>query len=84
MAAFGRDFESARQVWSKQQGYPGDFRYRDFYRDIGFDLDFDYVKPYFAGAPGSARVHRHQIPSHHRRVGRKAGLRPRRRPARGR
>jgi 1,4-alpha-glucan branching enzyme len=46
VAAFGRDFESAKQVWSKQEGYPGDARYRDFYRDIGFDLDFDYVKPY--------------------------------------
>lgn len=51
VAAFGRDFESARQVWSKQQGYPGDARYRDFYRDIGFDLDFDYVKNY-CPAPG--------------------------------
>lgn len=51
VAAFGRDFESARQVWSKQQGYPGDGRYRDFYRDIGFDLDFDYVKNYLP-APG--------------------------------
>jgi 1,4-alpha-glucan branching enzyme len=46
VAAFGRDFESARQVWSKEQGYPGDVHYRDFYRDIGFDLDFDYVKNY--------------------------------------
>jgi 1,4-alpha-glucan branching enzyme len=46
LGAFGRDFDSATQVWSKQQGYPGDPRYRDFYRDIGFDLDFDYVKPY--------------------------------------
>ena len=45
-AAFGLDFESACQVWSKQQGYPGESRYRDFYRDIGFDLDLDYVKPY--------------------------------------
>jgi 1,4-alpha-glucan branching enzyme len=44
IAAFGRDFDSARQVWSKHEGYPGDPRYRDFYRDIGFDLDFDYVK----------------------------------------
>jgi 1,4-alpha-glucan branching enzyme len=51
VAAFGRDFESARQVWSKEQGYPGDDRYRDFYRDIGFDLDFDYVKNY-CPAPG--------------------------------
>lgn len=44
IAAFGRDFDSSRQVWSKHEGYPGDPRYRDFYRDIGFDLDFDYVK----------------------------------------
>jgi 1,4-alpha-glucan branching enzyme len=46
IAAFGRDLESSRQVWSKHEGYPGDPRYRDFYRDIGFDLDFDYVKPH--------------------------------------
>ncbi|MBU6411009.1 MAG: DUF1957 domain-containing protein, partial [Verrucomicrobia bacterium] len=46
IAAFGRDHASARQVWSKQEGYPGDARYRDFYRDIGFDLDFDYVRPH--------------------------------------
>jgi 1,4-alpha-glucan branching enzyme len=46
LAAFGRDFDSSRQVWSKHEGYPGDPRYRDFYRDIGFDLDFEYVKPY--------------------------------------
>ena len=44
IAAFGRDLESSRQVWSKHEGYPGDPRYRDFYRDIGFDLDFDYVR----------------------------------------
>ena len=46
IAAFGRDLDSAKQVWSKHEGYPGDVRYRDFYRDIGFDFDFDYVKPY--------------------------------------
>jgi len=46
IAAFGRDHHSARQVWSKNEGYPGDARYRDFYRDIGFDLDFDYVRPH--------------------------------------
>ncbi len=46
IAAFGRDLDSAKQVWSKHEGYPGDPQYRDFYRDIGFDLDFDYVKPY--------------------------------------
>jgi|YelNatPaOPRAMG01_1025707.scaffolds.fasta_scaffold02526_9 1,4-alpha-glucan branching enzyme len=46
LAAFGRDLDSARQVWSKHEGYPGDPRYRDFYRDIGYDLDYDYVKPH--------------------------------------
>lgn len=44
--AFGRDVESSRQVWSANEGYPGDFDYREFYRDIGFDLDMDYIKPY--------------------------------------
>ena len=44
--AFGRDIESSRQVWSSIEGYPGDFNYRDFYRDIGFDLDLEYIKPY--------------------------------------
>ncbi|MCI0744347.1 MAG: DUF1957 domain-containing protein [Verrucomicrobia subdivision 3 bacterium] len=46
IAAFGRDLDSARQVWSKHEGYPGDPRYRDFYRDVGFDLDYDYVRAY--------------------------------------
>ncbi len=31
-----------------------------FYRDIGFDLDFDYVKPYFAGVE-FAGVHGCQV-----------------------
>ncbi len=46
VAAFGRDLESSKQVWSAVEGYPGDYYYRDFYRDIGFDLDYDYIKPY--------------------------------------
>jgi len=46
VAAFGRDMESSKQVWSAKEGYPGDSIYREFYRDIGFDLDYDYVKPY--------------------------------------
>lgn len=46
VAAFGRDDESSKQVWSKWEGYPGDYDYRDFYRDIGFDLPRDYIGPY--------------------------------------
>jgi len=46
VAAFGRDLESSKQVWSAEEGYPGDFSYREFYRDVGYDLEYDYVKPY--------------------------------------
>ncbi len=46
VAAFGRDPESAKQVWSSKEGYPGDFDYREFYRDIGFDLNLEYIGPY--------------------------------------
>jgi 1,4-alpha-glucan branching enzyme len=42
----GRDTESSKQVWSAVEGYPGDPDYRDFYRDVGFDLDYDYLKPH--------------------------------------
>jgi 1,4-alpha-glucan branching enzyme len=46
VAAFARDTESSKQVWSAEEGYPGDYDYREFYRDVGFDLDFEYVEPY--------------------------------------
>ncbi len=48
LVAFARDMESSRQVWSSLNGYPGDFNYREFYRDIGYDLDYEYIKPYIA------------------------------------
>ena len=51
VAVFGRDHESAKQVWSRNEGYPGSPEYRDFYRDIAFDVDLDYVKPYLPAAP---------------------------------
>jgi 1,4-alpha-glucan branching enzyme len=46
VAVLGRDTESSKQVWSAVEGYPGDYNYREFYRDVGFDLDFEYVKPH--------------------------------------
>lgn len=54
VAAFARDQETSRQVWDMNYGYPGDSDYREFYRDIGFDLDQDYVAPYTG--EGSVRV----------------------------
>src|SRR6266702_4525150 len=55
VAAFGRDVESSKQVWSAVEGYPGDEAYRDFYRDVGYDLDYDYIRPYLP--PTGERVH---------------------------
>jgi len=46
VAAFGRDWESSKQVWSAKEGYPGDRDYREYYRDIGHELEYDYIKPY--------------------------------------
>jgi 1,4-alpha-glucan branching enzyme len=46
VAAFARDTESSEQVWSASHGYPGDPQYRDFYRDIGFDMPVDYIGPH--------------------------------------
>ena len=79
IAVFGRDLLSARQVWSRHEGYPGDPSYRDFYRDIGFDLDFDYVKPYLPAVDkrGFTGIKYHRItgPSSHKQAyDRKAAL----------
>jgi len=46
VAAVARDTESSKQVWSSIEGYPGDYVYREFYRDVGFDLPEDYIKPH--------------------------------------
>jgi len=49
VAAFSRDLESSKSVWSAEEGYPGDADYREFYRDIGYDLDYEYIRPYLNG-----------------------------------
>ncbi|MZP28950.1 DUF1957 domain-containing protein [Heliobacterium undosum] len=46
VSAFARDPETSHQVWDKKSGYPGDYDYREFYRDIGYDLPFEAVAPY--------------------------------------
>ncbi len=55
VVCFGRDLSSSRQVWSSINGYPGDYNYREFYRDIGYDAPYDYIKPYIAS--NGVRVH---------------------------
>lgn len=46
IAVFARDLETSEQVWSAEVGYPGSDVYREFYRDIGWDLPLDYLRPH--------------------------------------
>ncbi len=46
VAVFARDVETSQQVWSAEVGYPGNVVYREFYRDVGWDLPYEYIKPY--------------------------------------
>ena len=46
LATFARDPRASEQVWSAECGYPGDFYYRDYYRDLGFDAELEYIRPY--------------------------------------
>ena len=38
--------ESSLQVWNSKVGYPGDLNYREFYRDLGFDAPYEYIRPF--------------------------------------
>jgi 1,4-alpha-glucan branching enzyme len=44
LVAFIRDAGATKAVWSESSGYPADPVYRDFYRDIGFDLPAEYLR----------------------------------------
>ena len=46
VGVFGRDLETSHQVWSAETGYPADPVYREFYRDVGWDLELDYLRPF--------------------------------------
>jgi len=60
-AAFARDPNASRQVWSAHEGYPGDPAYRDFYRDIGFDLPMEHLGSIACGTKKFSGVKYHRI-----------------------
>ncbi len=61
-AAFARDYESSKQVWAAEEGYPGDFLYREFYRDAGFDVHQPHIeKLHHAGIPTFTGLKYHRI-----------------------
>jgi len=60
-AAFARDPDISRQVWSANEGYPGAPVYRDFYRDIGFDLPMEHLGSIARGLRKFSGVKYHRI-----------------------
>ncbi|PWT84065.1 MAG: DUF1957 domain-containing protein [Acidobacteria bacterium] len=60
-AAFARDRDSSWQVWSAQGGYPGDPAYREFYRDVGFDLPLEHLGPIARGLRKFSGMKYHRI-----------------------
>jgi len=60
-AAFARDRDSSRQIWSAQGGYPGNPVYREFYRDAGFDLPLEHLGPVAYGTRKFSGVKYHRI-----------------------
>ena len=59
--AFARDPHAGRQVWSANEGYPGHPAYREFYRDIGFDLPTEYLGSIARGIRKFSGVKYHRI-----------------------
>ena len=60
-AAFARDPAVSRQVWSADEGYPGDPAYREFYRDIGFDLPMENLGSIMGGIRKFSGIKYHRI-----------------------
>lgn len=67
VAAFARDPHSSRQVWSAEEGYPGDGDYREYYSDIGFELGLDYIAPYILEGKTRSRtgIKYHRVTAEH-------------------
>jgi 1,4-alpha-glucan branching enzyme len=63
VAAFGRHPMTSKLVWSTSVGYPADHNYREYYRDIGFDLDQEYLEPfqYARGVRQNTGIKYHRI-----------------------
>lgn len=50
VAFFPIDPETRAQVWSRECGYPGHPNYKEWYRDLGYEADWDYLPEYFRTA----------------------------------
>jgi 1,4-alpha-glucan branching enzyme len=60
VAFFGRDSSATLPVWSAREGYPGDPVYREFHRDLGWDLSAEQLRTVGIGdrRPLGLKLHR--------------------------
>ncbi|NDG74465.1 MAG: DUF1957 domain-containing protein [Synechococcaceae bacterium WB8_1B_136] len=61
MAFFGRDSTSTLPVWSARHGYPGDPRYREFHRDLGWDLPASALERHGITSPRPLGLKLHRV-----------------------
>ena len=66
VAYFGRDQAASHQVWSRARGYPGDAVYREFYRDLGYELDDASLAGLGAGLMTGLKYYRITGPGPHK------------------
>jgi 1,4-alpha-glucan branching enzyme len=63
---FGRDQTASHQVWSRARGYPGDPVYREFYRDLGYELGDGALAGLGAGLMTGLKYYRITGPGPHK------------------
>ena len=76
VAFFGRDSEATLPVWSAKDGYPGDPHYREFHRDLGWDLPLEQLSPLGLAAPRPLGLKLHRVTDHSAPLDQKQPYRP--------
>ena len=61
MAFFARDSESTLPVWSARDGYPGQAPYREFHRDLGWDLPAEELQRRGINCPRPLGLKLHRV-----------------------
>jgi 1,4-alpha-glucan branching enzyme len=64
VAFFGRDGASTLPVWSARDGYPGDGAYREFHRDLGWDLPEEALQQHAIGSRRPLGLKLHRVSGH--------------------
>ncbi len=61
VAFFARDSDSTLPVWSAKEGYPGNPSYREFHRDIGWDMSSEELQKLGINQPRPIGVKLHKV-----------------------